>query len=489
MRQIRCFKFILPLFFIGAQSLFAQNWSPFPGDWEYVFGRAPSGVKPEGLTVIGRDSLVLEGGDWVTYFNRISQVADGDTACDAFGAGTALEFLPDQDNLLGKKMIARPGGVYEFVYTSGDTVRIETQAPLLSTFTFHADSGVTATVSDRYAGFVLGVMDSILTLNLSNGRQVELSKNHGLIKAYDFVGLPELDGLPGKRVMRNMLIRHLDSLPDMENHPEFDDVFNFGVGDHFQLLKHFTGGSGEYFEWKDYTILTRTVNSDSSLFTYDMTEKKKKALFTGSTWDTIYYPAAPILVTFSAFDYKHLDSLLPGEMDDEVFYQDGIHAMPDWSMRLGLGFIHKDFMIYDTCANGYYNFEGMKRSKYGDGLGRVSYLEVGLGNVLTENLVCYRKATDSAGVCEDVTIGVSDAHAPYLLKVWPNPVQGTLQVWVPAQVGGVRWSLTDLLGREVLHGAAANDWSVDVSGLSRGVYVFQAVAANGATVSRKVVKE
>jgi hypothetical protein len=58
-------------------------------------------------------------------------------------------------------------------------------------------------------------------------------------------------------------------------------------------------------------------------------------------------------------------------------------------------------------------------------------------------------------------------------RIWPIPAGQELYVRVPDSLGNVAFALFDVLGRAVMHSAAAGESRLDVGGLPRGVYYLR----------------
>ncbi|NND63356.1 MAG: T9SS type A sorting domain-containing protein [Flavobacteriaceae bacterium] len=87
-------------------------------------------------------------------------------------------------------------------------------------------------------------------------------------------------------------------------------------------------------------------------------------------------------------------------------------------------------------------------------------------------------------VGEEVVLGVGDNIAD-LVNIYPNPATTQLNVEVPSGVDILEVKLYDVLGKDT--GARLVNGTVDVSALSRGVYVLSVNTSKGA-LTEKIVK-
>ncbi|MEM7086598.1 MAG: T9SS type A sorting domain-containing protein [Bacteroidota bacterium] len=87
------------------------------------------------------------------------------------------------------------------------------------------------------------------------------------------------------------------------------------------------------------------------------------------------------------------------------------------------------------------------------------------------------------GDCEPI-LGVGDNLAE-LVNIYPNPATTVLNVEVPADVEITDVALYDVLGKNT--GASLVNGTINVSGLSRGVYILKMKSTKG-TLTQKVIK-
>lgn len=90
----------------------------------------------------------------------------------------------------------------------------------------------------------------------------------------------------------------------------------------------------------------------------------------------------------------------------------------------------------------------------------------------------------------DNVVGVEEADLSAQLQVYPNPASTNINVTFPATTSATV-DLYDVTGQKMLTHSinGLNKTSVDISGVSSGVYILQVKLDNGATTSRKVVVE
>ena len=86
---------------------------------------------------------------------------------------------------------------------------------------------------------------------------------------------------------------------------------------------------------------------------------------------------------------------------------------------------------------------------------------------------------------------ISESQVEQRLQVWPNPVSGTLHIQLPdAEKEMVGISVCDLLGRVMLQKENfSTKTELDVSTLSRGMYIIQVRTLEGKSMTAKFMKE
>ena len=197
--------FLVLCLYAGAAG--AQNWLPLTPSDRYSFRQSDSLLISN---VIQVDSLQLfPSGDLLLFLNKV--VADCDTCM--FQPGK----LSNQGQFLQKTATRKPDS--RWIFSGKNTFVLFPLASPGSTWIFDTLQNVGATVQGAFAFEVFGEADSIKTIQLSDGRQIILSKNHGLLRfpdgnegaAYLLTGIPT----------RNL----------GENLPDWKDLYDFNSGD------------------------------------------------------------------------------------------------------------------------------------------------------------------------------------------------------------------------------------------------------------------
>ena len=220
-----------------------------------------------------------------------------------FGETLRIQWLVDQDNVFGAKMVILPGGEYQFIGTNGEGFIIKTQVPIGSTWFFSGVS-VSATLDTITLSTFHSITDSVMTISLSNGRTLKLSKNYGLIEAYTFLPQPsEFSETP-----YNYSLWGIKEAGVGGNMPGFAEVFDFDIGDEFGRVNQ----NGAYIYYNTDTSHSEVIGKASSItgdtlwydfykesiwtstYTYPTTSTISADTVWGATYERAYYPALEV---------------------------------------------------------------------------------------------------------------------------------------------------------------------------------------------------
>lgn len=155
---------------IVSTALHAQDYRPFiPGKVHYYQSTPNYSVRIDSVGMVGADSTF--------WMNEIA--VQPDPGCNPWFPN--YHFLPHQEGFFADRFIHSADGAYRFVTRGGDTATFHTQVPTGTSWQFLSNSTLTATLSTRSLGTVGGAADSILTIDISDGKQYRLSRDHGLV--------------------------------------------------------------------------------------------------------------------------------------------------------------------------------------------------------------------------------------------------------------------------------------------------------------------
>lgn len=246
-------RLLTVLFLLCSAALFAQNWSPILVNEKMNYQHSDSSYISHTIWV---DSAFAIEADSIFYLNRIvKDVPDNPEIV-----------LRNQPQFLMEFMVKQIYGIYSFHYPYD--YFISTGLPVGASWTFDLTNNIDAEITAYIVEEIFGVMDSVEVISLSDGSEILLSKNFGILKFPDFEngGYYELVGIQNTE--------YGESVPD------FWDIFDFEVGDVFQYTGSVGGGGSMYIDYytQKYTITSKTVDQYQYNYNYEGIRK-------GLIWD------------------------------------------------------------------------------------------------------------------------------------------------------------------------------------------------------------
>jgi len=418
--------FILTFVILSNLSLISQNWNPVNPDFKYNYRHDTAQYISNTIYI---DSFKIINGDSVFYLNRIMTACD---TCNALPWGQYYYNLKNQPQFLQRKMIR----IDEDVWMFDDTARfyLNSGAELGESWVFDSIQNITAQVDQKYLGSIFNMQDSIKRISLSDGRELSISKNYGII-AFDI------------NIGESIYLEGIEGLDLGVQIPKFHDFFNFQVGDVFQYYGWAGWATGSGYEsvytHEKMTILNKYVYPDS--VRYDIHRMGRKVYWdTSFPYDTSYFNESGSISFIDSSEHicnkfnneilRNPDDIIIGEYSH--FTKVGLSLEDDTLVSKGFGSFQYDNSVFtyqnypDTslhedlleacCADQYIN-------TYKTGLGETYYdlwifeLEQG------RELIGYIKNGDTVGIIIDDSTLTStyDLMAKAgSFSIYPNPAAG-----------------------------------------------------------------
>lgn len=234
---------LLFLSFIVPLLLGAQDWKPLHQGNYYNYAIAGQNELAYTLRV---DSFeTVSGGFEVNYLNRIAKECEN---CPIEGSLKTGNY-----QFLNEEMVDQGDGIFLFGGTNNEFFRIYSKASISQVWNFDPINGVTASILMISEMDVLGEPDSVKTIGLSNGLQILLSKNHGIIQFPDlFYGTDEMYELIG---ISNQDLGFVT--------PNFEQLYNWSPGMvlMYEEQNYFIGIAESTF--RKHTVLDVEASTDS----------------------------------------------------------------------------------------------------------------------------------------------------------------------------------------------------------------------------------
>ncbi len=481
--------FCLPLF------AFSQNWQPVNPNYAYFYFDDSTGLIKQTVKV---DSVSDATGHQVYFLNT------GVQRCD-----TCLTWIPCYNHDFGYFFSGLQGifskevhQISEDRYWFFDTVSfvILPKASSGETWLFDTLNNINAEITDlKYEEVFEGVFDSSKTVSLSNGREILLSKNHGIL------GFPSSD--------ENLNDYQLTGLQSETGNfgntpPGFWGIFDFEVGDVFQYRGYALDASwpppnSDYYTLK-MTITSKTQTESSVSIVRHIIKAWATFGDTAVSVDEVTYTNTP----------EFMANQLPGTLynicaDDQVYYGicelepykvvsdmhqyfapdlDGVMAVGNDNNPDGPNMLVQCEGGSSLMGNAAWSYLYAVGKSYAAGLGQVSHGLSSFEHFDSWHIEGYVKDGDTTGVItpDDILLDVNEKsiHAP--IKIYPNPAEDILHLELPLKS---KVQIFNLNGQMVFDGAfAETKTQINLGDFMPGVYLLKVVSGEWVYNKKVVVK-
>lgn len=493
------FLFSFLTFYVVA---FSQNWQPIVSSETYHFVLENS-TQP--VYTIKVDSVEFTGSDSIFYLNRIAcenctTIYNGPANCDTcYGKYNQPQFLQ-------RVMTLSANGNVTF----SDTTELvfQSDASLNDTWQYSLSPLITAEVVALSLADVFGNSDSVKTISLSSGDTILLSKNHGLLQ-FPFSADSGLH-----YYITGIETQQLGFVP-----PKMKDFFNFDVGDMFEYHGSYGSGGSEYVSYnvRKYEVTSKVENGDILQYHIQGNERVFwQSGFQNPTFGTVYSIIDRDLVFIDSAEH------FGNNYNDELFdlsniikkwsgSDQAIFTEVNWLYDItkteydSLGLFTKQFgitypptgllkidTIHETMFREY--FGGPESLlKYKEGLGQTDFNFFHFEYNESEYLAAYRKGNDTVGVFtpdSNLIIGVNENQLS-TLTLYPNPATTSITIEFPASLTfkNAVLSILTITGQVVNQTSIQNlQTTIDVSGYSKGLYLFKVQTGDEVVVKKVIVK-
>ncbi|MBG8552406.1 T9SS type A sorting domain-containing protein [Hymenobacter guriensis] len=460
-------------------SVTAQNWRPFRPGLIYTYQSADHSMRY--LTRL--DSAFKEATDSVYQFRRLMRPED-------VRSSEATSYYATPNGLLAARLVVQPGtSAFRLIrladrQTAALDLLIRPQTRENGSWQASREPDLQATITSRSRELVFGVLDSVLTVRLSSGAELRLSKAHGLLE-----GPLGLETEPTTAlVLQAAIAPHPWAEADM--YPT--RALNWQVGDEFGSRTFYLYGLPCQTTYTLRRITARTQTADTLAYelleqsitrqtgpcsiappsaVYSAVRKARWAvsLRTGE-WQGAHFPSLSLLTWEyepRAGSIENLASVAPVAMPRQLTQEYGLTN--GWLISYAL-------LFPDTRRPGFYK-TGL------DLLGLRTTLAAPFGAVSTpqEELRYYRRCT-AGGSCQEwgekqefyLLLPTAIARQQPASYIYPNPAANqAILSWNSAGPSGAI-CLLDAMGRVVHRQAIKSGQNVlSLQGLQAGVYMVE----------------
>lgn len=459
-------------------------YHPFPNGQVSLYHFGVSSPSYTSYYATRIDSVRPDGVDSLYYLYRtMRQIHQADTLVNCQMLPLSLMYpraiLVNLDHRLGKFMRLKPNGDCEFVYSSGDTFLLQTQATTGQSWAWGA--GVTATVDTVKWEAVLSQGDSVKHIALSNGQEIKLSRRFGLVKGHPFKPLVDQWGNP------DTLSFHLADIPmfGMGMHlPTFDELYQHQPGDEWvhTFKEGNLGAPGYGGGYMYHTQILDTI--PGTHYQYQIFYEQMQYHFTPQ--EQVYGPVIHSVIDTIGFDEMSFDPLrhmLPGEWNPacecaiSILWYD-----QQFNHRLQYGVVSAHTV--DTCSQAYL-YSSAETHVEGVGSSIWSVYFDG-GDFQRRDLNCFVHGSETWGVCPDFhALSLPEPAASLDWSVWPNPAHDRINLRASAAMVDREFELVAADGRRmkrVVLPAGNQVCEVLLEGLEQGIYWLREAGGAGKAI-------
>jgi len=403
---------------------------------------------------------------------------------------------PMMPSWTGLKTVIHPDGENVFFNRAGDSLHIFSKAMVGNSWKLYAYSNgnyLQASITSVAITNVLSIPDSIKVVSLQaydnmatpiansfNGKQIVLSKAHGIIQFYNIFNFPQ-DTTSYRIIAGHRLT--------------YGEVYDFQIGDVFEHNISYNNGPPTTIVRK---VIGKALWTDSVRYTFV---------------DTTYTRTLTGCCTINSFSnvntysvlYAHLSLPINGPYLPE---QSSISANSafDYSMKSGNGNCDPlsisncdyDYLVYQSSCWGEAFEPVYDCLTYTAGLGEIrttNYTTIG-GNSSDETIVYVKKGALVCGAWVSTPAGILENPSlnELNLSLYPNPVSSSLTITWSVSMGArtCEFEIFNSISGKSVQSVKWEDSSgtgiIDISSLSAGIY-FVRLKTGNFSLNSKFVKE
>ncbi|MDB5267214.1 MAG: hypothetical protein JWP58_254 [Hymenobacter sp.] len=459
---------------LAATTARAQAYRPFRFGLSYQLNAATPGDTTHLLRLASRQA---QGPDSLFLFDK--RTSRGRALPQQGNCGY---YVQRNDNLFGTSLTQRPGAEYILTAANGRTFTLRPRAALNQAWAA-TTAGLTARVTARTLGTVLGQADSLATITLSDGAVITLSKRLGWVSG------PALGHYLNARLPQATLT--LTALPELglgTSQLGAFAVYDFQPGDVFlrKNVNQFSLGPGVICQtqiWTRDSIISRTLSANGDTLRY---QQRRRTLTRSCSGAAVL--SAPVVQTLRITrTMGHLDQPT-GFWGGAVSVGTGslVH-LPAWRTTDYNGRLVQRHADYMQCGTPAADSTSLRNASNLDA-GYFVLTAAGLGQTQEEHssftletttLLGYRKGTETWGQLTTFAqlLPVRASRPASTTAAFPNPFDAEIQVtFTLARPQAVGLALHDALGRKVLETglapqlAGTRRLTLPTTGLPVGMY-------------------
>jgi len=487
----------------------AQDYRPFRMGLTYQFSER--GTPGDTTHTLRLTAASRAGADSVFQFSPMTVALTSSTWSPSPCGGAPSNYRQRPNNLFGAVLrMPLAGGSYLLEAKNGRSLVLRPRQAIGQSWT--AMPGLTAQVSQRALGTVLGQADSLVTIDFSNGQRLQISKHWGIVESPALIAL-----LDGRYRSRQQL--SLTALPEAGRGTALlgpHAVFDFQPGDLFLRHNVSEGYSGMTCseDWERDSIMTRTTSTNGRDIEYTIWRRTLRRVYGSPTAppgfctnypNTYLSPGAPYTLVVSDTAVagsdplsNHFQSYGPGAASSGGYLALAAQRSATYPGRMEqIGYRLASCTSGDSTTIGVIIDNG-DRQIMTTGLGQTQYDQNGIYLNDHRILLGYQKNGVTYGQLRSFRqlLPAAAAKPAATTAAFPNPFSNELTVsFELARPQAVALELRDALGRVIVtqpatsRAAGTSTLQVNTTALPPGVYTaFLRPAASPVQVL-KVVKQ
>ncbi len=469
-----------------AFTIHAQDWSPIMTNQKMNYKHSDSAYITNTIWV---DSVEIDNNDSLFYLNRIVKDVPNNQEI----------VLRNQPQFFSTSIIQQESGNYYFA--SPFNYFIPTLAGIGDTWDF--TNSISAEVTNITEDNIFGVQDSIKTISLSDGNEIWLSKNFGILKFPDFEngGYFELIGIQDTDFGEQVI--------------DFWDIFDFEAGDvqqRYSFLSH-----PPHIKVRNTKILFNSKEIFNDHITYDV----YKVTGGYDSWSGQYSDYSDIYsgsISYSLDEYERVNNFQNELILLEDYYceqtgdnfafgrisvnNDSLNLMTKhWGTHfdspLFQGLYYETSITNDTLTTvtGECLALGPHGMTYTESLGvTLKLYDDNIETIDYSYLTGYIKDGDTVGEITPDSVLITNIEEKAIPKstfnIYPNPCKAIVNFKSNAKqiVFPIKFELRNTQGLTVKETLISEkEGQVDVSQISQGIYFYSIKSGNKIIQSGKLV--
>ena len=452
--------------------LIAQNWSPILVNEKMNYQHNDSSYISHSIWV---ENVAPQGNDTIYELNKI--VIDCPDEPE--------KVLRNQPSFLQMNVIKQDSGKY--LFSNPNNYLILTKAHMWDSWIFDQANNIIATVNGHTLTDILGTPDSVKYIGLSDGSQLRISKNFGIIKIPDFEngGYFELVGIQDTEFGESVI--------------DFWDIYDFEVGDVFQY--DYTHGDASVFDYQTqkYTVESKDIFDDSIKYQMHYVidgywiDYWSWESYHYSYWgtkeicyiDSINHPSNKfnyelVIMWEDYWGYYFYDTSFSKVFLSKDSLAFRVKTMGSAALYPEVEQLYKEISSYEDTLIRIQSYPENLLVQYKEGLGRTIYDYWDFEQITYQHLEGYVKNGDTVGTITPDSLLLTKISEPKTIAknwiIYPNPAQDWFHFKLSNTNSKVTYNieLRNLCGQLVKEekNIQSTHYAMNVADLNAGVYFY-----------------